>query len=80
MCFFGCDEILDIIHACSLKKDIFYIKSSLEENIVKPYPTQNTLYDAFEEFKKKYKPKINGCIDAGANPGKITHFTNLGLQ
>ena len=55
MCFFGCDEILDIIHACSLKKDIFYIKSSLEENIVKPYPTQNTLYDAFEEFKKKYK-------------------------
>jgi homospermidine synthase len=77
--FFGCNETLDIIRACNQKKDIFYINSSLEENILKPYPTQNALYDAFEEFKKKYNPTINGCIDAGANPGMITHFSILGL-
>ena len=30
-------------------------------------------------LKKKYNPTFNGCIDAGANPGMITHFTILGL-
>ena len=77
--FLGCNETIDILHACNLKKDIYYVNSSLEENTLKPYPSQNALYEAFFEFKKKYNPSINGCIDAGANPGMITHFAILGL-
>ena len=77
--FFGCNETLEIMRACHFKKGIIYLNSSLEENILEPYPSQNSLYDAFDEFKKKYNPTFNGCIDAGANPGMITHFTILGL-
>jgi homospermidine synthase len=51
----------------------------MEENILKPYPTQNALYQALFEFKKKYNPTFTGCIDAGANPGMITHFAILGI-
>ena len=77
--FFGCNETIDIIHACHLKKGIVYLNASMEENILKPYPTQNALYQALFEFKKKYNPTFTGCIDAGANPGMITHFTILGI-
>jgi homospermidine synthase len=77
--FFGCNETLDILHACHLKKGIVYVNASIEENILKPYPSQNALYQAFYEFKKKYNPIFTGCIDAGANPGMITHFTILGI-
>ena len=77
--FFGCNETIDILRACHLKKGIVYINASMEENILKPYPTQNALYQAFFEFKKKFKPTFTGCIDAGANPGMITHFTILGI-
>jgi len=77
--FFGCNETIDIIHACHLKKGIVYLNASMEENILKPYPTQNALYQALLEFKKKYNPTFTGCIDAGANPGMITHFTILGI-
>ena len=77
--FFGCSETIDILRGCNLKKDIFYVNSSLEENTLKPYPSQKALYDAFDEFKNKYNTSINGCIDAGANPGLITHFAILGL-
>lgn len=45
--FFGCNETLDILRACNFKKGIIYLNSSLEENILKPYPSQNDLYDAF---------------------------------
>lgn len=77
--FFGCNETIDILRACNTKKGIFYINSSLEENILEPYPTQNALYDAFENFKNNNHLNFNGCIDAGANPGMITHFSILGL-
>ena len=77
--FFGCNETIDILRACHLKKGIVYINASVEENILKPYPTQNALYQAFFEFKKKFKPTFTGCIDAGANPGMITHFAILGI-
>ncbi len=77
--FFGCNETIDILRACHLKKGIVYINASMEENILKPYPTQNALYQAFFEFKKKLKPTFTGCIDAGANPGMITHFAILGI-
>jgi homospermidine synthase len=77
--FFGCNETIDIIHACHLKKGIVYLNASMEENILKPYPTQNALYQALFEFKKKYNPTFTGCIDAGANPGMITHFAILGI-
>ena len=77
--FFGCNETIDILRACNTKKGIFYINSSLEENILKPYPTQNALYDALENFKNNNTINFNGCIDSGANPGMITHFTILGL-
>ena len=75
--FFGCNETIDILRACHLKKGIVYINASMEENILKPYPTQNALYQAFFEFKKKFKPTFTGCIDAGANPGMITHLAIL---
>ena len=77
--FFGCNESLDIVHACHLKKGIVYINASLEENIEKPYPTQDALYQAFFAFRNKYNPVFTGCIDAGANPGMITHFSILGI-
>ena len=77
--FFGCNETLDILHACHLKKGIVYVNASIEENIQKPYPSQNALYQAFFAFKKKYNPIFTGCIDAGANPGMITHFSILGI-
>ena len=77
--FFGCNETIDILHACHLKKGIVYINASIEENILRPYPSQNALYQAFFEFKKKFKPIFTGCIDAGANPGMITHFAILGI-
>jgi homospermidine synthase len=77
--FFGCNETIDILHACHLKKGIVYVNASIEENILKPYPSQNALYQAFQAFKKKYNPVFAGCIDAGANPGMITHFSILGL-
>ena len=77
--FFGCNETIDILHACHLKKGIIYVNASIEENILKPYPSQNALYQAFFEFKKKFKPIFSGCIDAGANPGMITHFAILGI-
>jgi len=77
--FFGCNETLDILHACHLKKGIIYVNASIEENILKPYPSQNALYQAFYAFKKKYNPIFTGCIDAGANPGMITHFAILGI-
>ena len=77
--FFGCNETLDILHACHLKKGIIYVNASIEENILKPYPSQNALYQAFFAFKKKYNPIFTGCIDAGANPGMITHFSILGI-
>ena len=77
--FFGCNETIDILHACHLKKGIIYVNASIEENILKPYPSQNALYQAFFEFKKKFKPHFTGCIDAGANPGMITHFAILGI-
>ena len=77
--FFGCNETLDILHACHLKKGIVYVNASIEENILKPYPSQNALYQAFFAFKKKYNPIFTGCIDAGANPGMITHFSILGI-
>jgi homospermidine synthase len=50
--FFGCNESLDIIHACHLKKGIVYINASLEENIEKPYPSQNALYQAFSTLER----------------------------
>lgn len=50
--FFGCNETLDILHACHLKKGIIYVNASIEENILKPYPSQNALYQAFYAFKK----------------------------
>ena len=62
--FFGCNETIDILHACHLKKGIIYVNASIEENILKPYPSQNALYQAFFEFKKKFKPHFTGCIDA----------------
>ena len=77
--FFGCNETIDILHACHLKKGIVYVNASIEENILKPYPSQNALYQAFYAFKKKYNPIFTGCIDAGANPGMITHFSILGI-
>jgi len=77
--FFGCNETIDILHACHIKKGIVYVNASIEENILKPYPSQNALYQAFFEFKKKFKPTFTGCIDAGANPGMITHFAILGI-
>ena len=77
--FFGCNESLDIMHACHLKKGIVYVNAGIEEDIFKPYPTQYALYNAFFEFKKKYKPSFSGSIDAGANPGMITHFAILGI-
>ena len=77
--FFGCNETIDILHACHFKKGIVYVNASIEENIQKPYPSQNALYRAFFEFKKRYKPIFTGCIDAGANPGMITHFAILGI-
>ena len=77
--FFGCNETIDILHACHLKKGIIYVNASVEENILKPYPSQNALYQAFFEFKKKFRPTFTGCIDAGANPGMITHFAILGI-
>jgi len=77
--FFGCNESIDILHACHLKKGIVYVNASIEENILKPYPSQNALYQAFHAFKKKYNPVFAGCIDAGANPGMITHFSILGI-
>ena len=77
--FFGCNETIDILHACHLKKGIIYVNASVEENILKPYPSQNALYQAFFEFKKKFRPTFTGCIDAGANPGIITHFAILGI-
>jgi len=77
--FFGCNETIDILHACHLKKGIVYVNASIEENILKPYPSQNALYQAFFEFRKKFQPSFSGCIDAGANPGIITHFAILGL-
>ena len=77
--FLGCNESIDILHACHLKKGIIYVNASIEENILKPYPSQNALYQAFYAFKKKYNPIFTGCIDAGANPGMITHFAILGI-
>ena len=77
--FFGCNETIDVLHACHLKKGIIYVNASIEENILRPYPSQNALYQAFFEFKKKFKPIFTGCIDAGANPGMITHFAILGM-
>ena len=50
--FFGYNETIDILHACHLKKRIVYVNASIEENILKPYPSQNALYRAFHEFKK----------------------------
>ena len=50
--FFGCNETIDILRACHLKKGIVYINASMEENILKPYPTQSALYQALFEFKK----------------------------
>ena len=77
--FFGCNETLDILRACNTKKGIIYLNSSMEENVLKPYPSQYALYEAFNDFKRKFNPKITGCIDAGANPGMITHFARLGV-
>ena len=77
--FFGCNETIDILRACNLKKGIIYINASIEEDLARPYPSQNALYNTFFEFKKKFKPTFTGCIDAGANPGMITHFAILGL-
>lgn len=77
--FFGCNETIDILHACHLRKGIVYINADVEENLLKPYPSQYAMYQAFFEFKKKYKPTFAGCIDAGANPGMITHFSILGI-
>ena len=77
--FFGCNETIDILRACNLKKGIIYINASIEEDLARPYPSQNALYNTIFEFKKKFKPKFTGCIDAGANPGMITHFAILGL-
>ena len=77
--FLGCNETIDILRACNLKKGIIYINASIEEDLARPYPSQNALYNTFFEFKKKFKPKFTGCIDAGANPGMITHFAILGL-
>jgi homospermidine synthase len=77
--FFGCNETVDILHACHLKKGIVYMNADVEENILKPYPSQYAMYQAFFEFKKKFKPTFAGCVDAGANPGMITHFAILGI-
>ena len=51
--FFGCNESLDILHACHLKKGIVYVNAGIEEDMFKPYPSQYALYNAFFEFKKK---------------------------
>ena len=55
------------------------MNADVEENILKPYPSQYAMYQAYFEFKKKYKPTFAGCVDAGANPGMITHFAILGI-
>ncbi len=77
--FYGCNESLDILFACHNKKGIVYLNASLEENILEPYRFQSSLYAAMNAFSKKFKPKFTGCIDAGANPGMITHFCILGI-
>ena len=35
--FFGCNETIDILHACHLKKGIIYVNASIEENILKKF-------------------------------------------
>ena len=77
--FFGCNKTIEILHACHLKKGIIYMNADLEQNVLEPYPSQYAMYQDFFEFKKKYKPSFTGCIDAGANPGMITHFAILGV-
>lgn len=50
--FFGCNETLDILRACNTKKGIIYLNSSMEENVLKPYPSQYALYEAFMILKE----------------------------
>ena len=37
------------------------------------------LYIKLFMLLKKYNPVFTGCIDAGANPRMITHFSILGI-
>ena len=77
--FFGCSESLEIIKACNTKQNIIYLNCSLEEYIDRCYPTQFALYKTMYDYRKENKFNGTAVIDAGANPGMVTHFAILGI-
>ena len=77
--FFGCTESLEIIKACNTKNNIIYLNCSLEEYLDRPYPTQYALYKTMYDYREKNKFNGTAVIDAGANPGLVTHFSILGI-
>lgn len=76
---FGCSESLDIVRACNTKKGIVYVDASLEEYEENSRATLYDIYKDMDKYNKEVKPKFTGCVDAGANPGMITHFSILAL-
>lgn len=76
----GCAKIMEIIRACgNNKKDVIYIDAALQDYTEDPSGSEYKLYKEMWDYRDKEKPKFTGCVDAGANPGMITHFAILGL-
>ena len=74
--FFGCNETIDILRACHLRKGIVYMNADVEENILKPYTTINS-----EEFKFKFVDLLKEQKELDKkkmkNPKKILNFTAI---
>ncbi|OHT04176.1 hypothetical protein TRFO_28405 [Tritrichomonas foetus] len=75
--FFGCADSLQIIRACTRHKNVLYLNACLEEWEELELPSGYQLYERMYNFRKTCPNKATACIDAGANPGIITHFAIL---
>ena len=76
--FLGCVDSLQVIKACARHKNVLYLDACLEEFEEFLLPSDYMLYDRMYKFRETCTNKATCCVDAGANPGVITHFAILG--
>lgn len=74
----GCVESITVIKTCQSRKNTIYINTCLEEFEDSFEETQFALYAQLR--KLKVNDDSTACIDCGANPGLITHFSILALR
>lgn len=76
--FMGCVDSISVILACAKREDVLYLNACLEEWEGQCLDSEYELYAKMN--KSAHLVKSTTVLDAGANPGVITHFAILGTR